>query len=108
MIKTILAIKWIIKNLEFDYLIRSNTSSYFQTEYLYNYLCKLPKSNLFGGIKFIHNNFGKLEKPITFINGAGMYFSKDVVEVLSVMNKDGYHGLPDDVAISAFLKEKGL
>ena len=94
-IKTIKSIKYINENYNYDYLIRTNLSSFWNLNNLLNLNKNIPFNNFAGG--FIP--FGE------FISGTGIMLSKDVsVNLCSTVSKilypiDEY----DDVYISKLL-----
>lgn len=66
--KTLLAFKKALE-LEWDYIFRTNSSSYISKDLLYNMLETLPRNNYYGGIKL--NNF---------VQGNCIILSRDLVE----------------------------
>lgn len=92
-LKTIQAFKFILENYEFDYLFRTNTSSYLDTRALLKTLRTLPKTNLYSGV------IGRVFGDLYFASGAGMLISRDVLERVCQMENSWNHGLVDDVAI---------
>lgn len=103
--KTIEATRWIEDNLEYDFLIRSNVSSYFDIELLLNQMYKAPSREFVGGA-FQYYKSAKKEVLEKFINGAGIYMSRDVVKYLNEIKPESFQGIPDDVAISRYLGQK--
>lgn len=89
--KTIKGINFINSIMSYDYLIRTNLSSFWNLEYLYSHL-KLPKTECFSGI-YIFNSF---------ISGTGIIMSRDVCNVL--VTKPYIQNTSDDVLISNHLK----
>ena len=86
-------------NLEFDYLFRTNTSSFVD----FNKLQKYSKSN--------HNNLDysgvvlDVVEGDTIASGAGFFLSRKNVELI-LKNKDKFdETLPDDVAIARLLRK---
>ena len=93
-LKTILAFKYLLDNYEFDYLFRTNTSSYLDVPNLLDYLEKKPRKNIYAGV--IGTTFGKTR----FASGAGILLSRDIVQRISDNSDLWKHGLVDDVAIA--------
>ncbi len=99
--KTLLAFEQVVLNYDFDYIFRTNTSSY------------INFNNLKG---FISNNFEKLdycgvtsivEEGDKIASGSGFFLSRENVNLL-VENKEEFdYTLPDDVAIARLLKKLG-
>lgn len=93
-LKTIMAFKHVLENYDFDYLFRTNTSSYLDTGGLLDFLEGKPKASVYGGV--VGKVFGNSE----FASGAGILLSRDVVEKIVSKSKDWKHGLVDDIAIA--------
>lgn len=109
--KTILGIEAMQSRLdEFDYIIRTNLSSFFPFDNLKKYLNKLPRQNCYAGITL----YGIKHLPqevlfISFISGAGIILSRDLVKLLIKNHQDfdKYKAiLPDDVFIGLFYQRK--
>jgi hypothetical protein len=92
-LKTILALKFLLENYEFDYLFRTNTTSYVDTSKLLEHLEHQPKSNLYSGV--VGSAFGDLE----FASGAGILLSRDVVQRICDNENKWKHGFIDDLAL---------
>jgi len=91
--KTIKSIEYINKKYEYNFLIRTNISSFWNIHNMFNLSNKLPITGCLSGI-YIFNDF---------ITGTGIIMSKDVCEVL--INEPFHYGPGDDVAISNNLKK---
>lgn len=90
---------------EFDYVIRTNLSSFFPFSNLLNYLSSLPRENCYCGIATCTGEIllpGLDIQSIPFVSGAGIIFSRDVVKSL-INDHRKYQQykalLPDDVFI---------
>ena len=103
--KTILGVNWALENLEFDYLIRTNTSNYFYQPLARMHLGKFLKSeNAAGGvIASWRGSIQGVKKNHRYISGAGIFLSRASTQILSSMNANEYSGVPDDVAIGYWL-----
>jgi hypothetical protein len=100
--KTIKGIQYVLKNFEFQYLTRTNLSSFWHFQNYKNTLTKLPTEKLCLG------NIGFYPQLNTlFMSGAGITLSKDVVEELSKNNRQLNYMLIDDVSIGHLLKKMG-
>lgn len=101
--KTLEAFKWINRNYNFDYLFRTNTSSYVDLKNLENF-CDLNQNKFLyrgRGLKDIFN-----QKHISWVSGAEILLSKNTFNLL-VDNFDTWDiSLPDDVAIGSILQNK--
>lgn len=100
--KTMKGIQYVIKNFQFQYLTRTNLSSFWHFKNYKNTLTKLPTEKLCLG------NIGFYPQLNTlFMSGAGITLSKDVVEELSKNNRQLNYTLIDDVSIGYLLKQLG-
>ena len=104
--KTLLGMKWCLYNLEFDFLVRANVSTYFDfskvNESLYVYR---SHSMFIGG----HIDFMKIPNSRTepFVNGGAIFMNKRSVLELQEMDISSWLSVPDDFAISKYFVEKG-
>ena len=105
--KTILGLRYLLANCDFDILIRSNVSTYFETQLIVKELDKrLYKKSFFGGyFERTKDSFFLRGRGEKFISGAGIFMSRDAADELSCMDPDKYRGVPDDVAIYNFLSK---
>lgn len=103
--KTYLAFKYIEKNIEFDYLFRTNTSSYVDLNALYKFCSTNSTSNLYRGRK-LTDKFN--DKEISWVSGAEILLSKNTVSKLLEEPSIWSFNLPDDVAIGDVLSKKGF
>ena len=99
--KTIRAFEILLQNNNFDYIFRTNSSSYVDINNLLDYLDDKPLDNFYHGVMGRHND-------INFASGCGYFLSKDVVEKV-VENKNKWnHQIIDDVAIAYLLGDIGI
>jgi hypothetical protein len=96
-LKTILAFKYLLKNVEFDYLFRTNTSSYLDVPALLDYIATKPRENLYAGV------VGTVFEKNRFASGAGILLSRDLVQRICDSSELWKHGLVDDVAIAELI-----
>jgi hypothetical protein len=102
-VKTILALDWISKNYEYDYIYRSNLGAYVNINNLLSFLSDKPKDKFYCGI-FGFDNF-YLNRPVKFVSGSGYFLSKDLVDLI-LNNKDLWnHRAIDDVALGDFMEK---
>jgi len=108
--KTILGVDYIIKNLDFDILIRSNVSTYFETDRLVQELNHSKyKKSFFGGY-FDRSNqlaFGN-RNSFEYVQGAGIFLSKQAAIEICKIDPADFSGVFEDLVISNFLHTKGL
>lgn len=97
--KTLMAFQEIYKNYEFDFIFRTNTSSFIDLKILENYL-NFESNNLSYSGKITETKEG-----FTFASGAGFFISKQNISIL-LKNKELFdETLPDDVAIAKTLSQ---
>lgn len=92
-LKTIKAINYLHPRYDYDFIIRTNLSSFWNIPNTLEYFTRLPKNNYFGGICLWN----------TFISGSGLVMSRD----LGLKISDAYvdtNEIHDDVAISNVVK----
>lgn len=106
--KTILGIRFLLENLDFDILIRTNVSTYFDSKRLIKELNKTYFSGSFVGGYFDKTNgkFFNHESTFEYISGTGMFMSRNAALTLSEMNIEVFRHSPDDVAISHYLMSR--
>lgn len=109
--KTILALESIENLGEYDYVFRTNLSSFINFHKLHTYLTLMPRFGCYSGL---HHGKYDVFYPRGWVCGAGIILSKDLAEVL-VDNKDkvlnmklenGYN--IDDVAISCLMADYNI
>lgn len=93
LIKTKKALNYINANYTFDYIIRTNLSSFWNIPHLFNLFDSFENNNLATGV-IIFNHF---------ITGTGIILSKDISLELEKINENIL--IPDDVAISDYLQQ---
>jgi hypothetical protein len=106
--KTISGIQFISDFVDFDLIIRTNVSTYFD-DYKIRQMIKehdIPKDFFGGFVESCRDYFGNSESSFTFVSGTGIFLSKSAAKSLCQLNYQEYKGIPDDVAISHFMKEK--
>lgn len=83
-------------HIEYDYIFRTNSSSYIDKELLIKHLENKPKNKFYSGAIGNHNG-------ILFASGCGFFISKDLVKLV-LDNKDIFeHNIMDDVDLGNFL-----
>lgn len=103
--KNIAAMEWALDNMEFDYIIRANASTYVNKRLVHEYVQNLPTDNLYMGVGAPYTYNGQQR---TYLWGPHWLMSRDVVQKV-VDNKDKHdHGVMDDVAMSMLMYEIGI
>ena len=96
--KTLMSFEWLLNNKKFDYIFRSNTSSYINQKKLLEFITDKPINNFYSGIIGYDN-----EEKIYFASGSGYFLSRDLVKLV-VDNKNVLdYNILDDVALGKFL-----
>ena len=98
--KTVYGFQHILKKYQFDYLVRSNNGTYFQSHILQNYLKENPNLK-FGGL--VANTTPK------FVSGSCMIFRRDTLEQLTnyyTKNFPKESSRNDDVILSRCLIDR--
>ena len=106
--KTILAVTWLTSNLSFDYVIRTNVSTYFQPSKMYERLRRIKYGDFFGGyVEKVGKNNSSFSE-LSFVSGAGLFFPIQTSRKLTKLPLSSYLHWPDDVAISHFLLSQNI
>jgi hypothetical protein len=107
LLKTVVALRYLIEHESFSYVIRSNTSNYFVLPEVLKKLKDLPRAGLYGGQNMMHVFKGR-NRPwfqrVRYISGAGIWMTRDLVLKVADVDTMKYRHLVDDVAIGAHLK----
>lgn len=100
--KLVAALRWALAAERFDFVYRTNTSSYVNLARLQEVAAELPRSGCYAG--FLGN------PPATgppFVKGAAILLSRDVAAL--VAGHDAWSwGAVDDAALGAFLASRGI
>jgi hypothetical protein len=99
--KTIEAFE-LVKDFDFDYIFRTNSSSYVDKQLLLNYSLDKPTNNYYSAV------IGNFE-GVLFASGSGYFISKDLVNlVLENRDKWDHHFGYDDTALGRLLNAFGV
>jgi hypothetical protein len=99
--KTIKMFEYCLNNYEFDYIFRTNCSSYVRIDKLNEYLINKPRTNFYNAVIMTH-------EPVPFASGCGYSISRDLVEIV-VKNKEKWnHSYLDDVALALLLSGENI
>lgn len=91
----------LIKNFDFDFIYRTNSSSYVDKKLLKKYLLDKPKENFYSGL--VGNYHG-----ILFASGSGFVISKDLVNLVLEKKDDWNHEYIDDVSLGFLLTNNNI
>lgn len=87
----------LINELNYDYVFRTNSSSYVDKQKLIEYVTDKPLDDYYSGVIGYYNG-------INFASGSGYFLSKNLVNKVIKNSNLWNHTLIDDVAISDLLK----
>lgn len=106
--KTRIAMEWCIANMEFDILVRTNTSTYWNLPRLREKTRTIESENeVFWGYLETCNSYWA-DTKFNFISGAGMIFTKPAAVKIVKIQPGNYKGIPEDVAFSKFALDIGI
>jgi hypothetical protein len=88
----------LVKDYKFDYIFKTNSSSYIDKALLIDFIKDKPINNLYCG--FMSN-----AENIPFISGTGTYLSKDLVNYILENKSKWKHNLNEDVATGDLLSK---
>lgn len=97
-LKTLLAFQYAVEHHEFDYLFRTNTSSFINGHALMKIARAADRTHLYAGAKV------EIFNDDTFATGSGYLLSRDVVEKISSSPELWPLGVADDVALAFAIK----
>ena len=98
-VKTMVALNIVLKNFEFDYLIRANASCYVNTRALEEFIENFNGSFTYGG-----PTLGGKE----FVSGWAIVISPKAIHAILEEGKCTYSDLYDDEAVGRSLKDSGI
>jgi hypothetical protein len=109
--KTILSMEEMIPRLhEFDFVLRTNLSSFFVFPRLLDFVKTLPRQRCYAGVQMYFQNFQKYGF-VSFVSGAGIFLSPDLVEMLVACKKEIFaldKDMSDDVLFGLFFQQRGI
>jgi hypothetical protein len=97
-LKTLQAFQFVLDNYDFDFIFRTNTSSYVDGDLLVETTKNLGMRDVFGGVR------GETRLG-AFASGAGILLSKSLVMKIVEEGHRWRHGLIDDIALSRLVME---
>lgn len=99
--KTIKAFNYCLDNFSFDFILRTNLSSFYNYKLLEEKVSLLEKNGVVFGIELWSFN-------IRFPSGAGFIMSHDVVKLCANYNYIYWHCYPDDVCIGEVIMKYNI
>jgi hypothetical protein len=111
--KTIEAIKYAVKHIKFDYMIRTNMSTIINIPKLISYCSTLRKTKIYTGgvlhtLQWIDKKCGIIDDTYwgtRFISGTSIIMSYDVVSFMANHKSNITYDIIDDVAIGIFINK---
>lgn len=91
-LKTLAAFIYALENFDFDFVYRTNISSYVEIERLFEFGKNLPSGDVYSGPFANH-------EEITFASGSGYFLSRSLIEKVIESRNDWNHLEIDDVAL---------
>jgi hypothetical protein len=109
--KTINALEYALKNLQFDYIIRTNMSTIINIPQLYNYCLQLPTKDIYTSgcmmnLQWLDPKSGIKDKSLfgtIFASGTSIIMSKNVIQFIIQHKSKIRYDIIDDVAIGIFI-----
>lgn len=98
--KTVAGLRYILATQDFDYILRTNSSTYVNLEMLEEFAQRLPASSYYGGL------IGKSD-GVSFASGTCALMSRDVASAIA-SDPDWEYELMDDVAIGRSVFRSGI
>ena len=108
--KSLAAIRYVSEKHNPDFIIRGNSSNYFQFAAIFDLLEPLnPSLDFYGGsIGEISADITPLNLALKYVGGSGIYLSRKTYLRLMKMDSELYENVVDDVAIGHFLRDAGV
>ena len=100
-LKTLETFELVLDKFDFDYIYRTNVSSYVDLKKLSEYISDQSKTSFYAGFMGRHSG-------IRFVSGSGYFLSRDLVMKILANRHKWDHGEVDDVALGKILNELGV
>jgi len=105
-LKTLKAFYYAINNIEFDYIYRTNVSSFLDLQKLQNYISDKPRQKFYAGHLGRYTTKTREKREIIYASGAGYFLSRDLVQSTLQHQTEWDHNFIDDVSLGDFLRQK--
>ena len=108
-VKLLLALDWCNKNIDYDFIFRTNTSSFVNKVELENFIFNnlTNKEYVYCGIPLIRD-YKESDMKINFLSGAGIILNKKTIQLI-LKNKEYWdHTEWEDVALGKLLEENNI
>lgn len=104
-LKTIIAFEWMLENSDFNYLFRTNTSSYVSVYNLNQFIENNFQEQEFVYSGLLHSTNDKYKKKIDFASGSGFLLNRKTVELVVEKQDEWDHQYWDDVSLALLLRK---
>jgi hypothetical protein len=105
--KTILSMNVALANFDFDFVLRTNTSTYVNRALLLKHLETLPATSVYQGFEGQWRASTQGE-TVPFVSGSGILLSRDCASILASSDPSPWVQVPDDVAIAEIFRSRGV
>ena len=111
--KTIKSFDYILKNVDFDFIIRTNISTVIDIKNLRTFLTNIPSTGIYCGgnknklswLDYRSGIYDTTHFGTTFVQGTSIILSKDVVELMCKNSNEFNYNIVDDLSIGIFFKK---
>lgn len=90
-----------LKDFDYQYIYRTNSSSYIDKKLLKEYVQDKPKEKFYSGVIGNYNN-------ILFSSGSGYIITKDLVDLVLENKNNWNHSFIDDVSLGLLLRTQNI
>ncbi len=107
--KLLLALDWCEKNIDYDFIFRTNTSSFVNTKELEKYISAnlIDKDYIYCGMPLVRD-YKESDKKINFLSGAGIIFNKKTVQLILKKKEQWDHNEWEDVSLGKLLEDNNI
>jgi hypothetical protein len=107
--KLLLALDWCTSNIDYDFILRTNTSSFVNTIELKNFILEnlTNKEYVYCGMPLVRD-YKETNKKINFLSGAGIIFNKKTVQLILKKKEQWDHNEWEDVSLGKLLEENNI
>ena len=110
LLKTQIAFNWVISNYSPDFIIRSNTSNFFNLKLINSVFQNWdPNGKIYAGAtgKSTITRTSDIYE-IDYVSGSGIFLTQKVARLISSINSKDYEEIVEDVAIGDFLSKHSI